>query len=708
MKGLPKQYDPMILGLESSGIQLTADIVKAKILQDVKVSSEKQTVEAFLGNSKSTTKRSSVKSNVQCYRCKKMGHFASQCSNQFSDKKQEKSKNSGHATFFAAFNACQTSTAAEEEWIFDSGATSHLCRNRNLLVDAENVSSSINVANNTAVPVVAKGSVNVSADVGASTCAISMNDVLYVPELAVNLLSVSKMCQKGYTVTFRKQTCKVISPSNKLVAIGQESGGLYRLKRSPGSLVNMVSRMEDNFKLWHRRLCHMSVGCMKRLETMASGFEFRVTDGMQCVPCIQGKHHRHPFNIKGQRADRVLELIHSDLCGPMETASIGGNRYFITFIDDSSRKAFVYFLKSKTEVFETFKHFKSYAENQTGEKIKRIRSDNGREYMNREMKLFLCQAGIHHETSAPYTPEQNGLAERMNRTIVEKARSMLCDANLPKRFWAEAVATASYVINRSPTMGLRMTPHEAFTGRRPNLAHLRIFGAKVMCHVPKERRQKWDAKSDSGIFMGYSSSSKAYRVYNSKTKKVIVSRDVIFVDECAKNRVSEFEESSTEVSLGEFHFQPVVQDQEVESLETNGARNDDNDSEYDDAIGDQAEAIEHHEPQIEDPQKLVRRSERERIIPGKYRDFVMSCNAAVKSPDESCTVVPAMLNEPITYQEANSCEDSSRWKDAMKSEYDALLENRTWDLTSLPAGRKPLRSKWVYTVKTNADGSVER
>uniref|UniRef100_A0AAG5DT47 Retrovirus-related Pol polyprotein from transposon TNT 1-94 n=1 Tax=Anopheles atroparvus TaxID=41427 RepID=A0AAG5DT47_ANOAO len=470
MKGLPKQYDPMILGLESSGIQLTADIVKAKILQDVKVSSEKQTVEAFLGNSKSTTKRSSVKSNVQCYRCKKMGHFASQCSNQFSDKKQEKSKNSGHATFFAAFNACQTSTAAEEEWIFDSGATSHLCRNRNLLVDAENVSSSINVANNTAVPVVAKGSVNVSADVGASTCAISMNDVLYVPELAVNLLSVSKMCQKGYTVTFRKQTCKVISPSNKLVAIGQESGGLYRLKRSPGSLVNMVSRMEDNFKLWHRRLCHMSVGCMKRLETMASGFEFRVTDGMQCVPCIQGKHHRHPFNIKGQRADRVLELIHSDLCGPMETASIGGNRYFITFIDDSSRKAFVYFLKSKTEVFETFKHFKSYAENQTGEKIKRIRSDNGREYMNREMKLFLCQAGIHHETSAPYTPEQNGLAERMNRTIVEKARSMLCDANLPKRFWAEAVATASYVINRSPTMGLRMTPHEAFTGRRPNLA----------------------------------------------------------------------------------------------------------------------------------------------------------------------------------------------------------------------------------------------
>ncbi|XP_062542537.1 uncharacterized protein LOC134210514 [Armigeres subalbatus] len=194
MKGLPKQYDPMILGMESSGIKLTADIVKAKILQDVKISSEtKPGDEVFFSKTKPALKVSNEKSTIKCYRCKKMGHYASQCSGQVVEKKKDKyHKTSGHAAFFAAFNTSQTSktAVADEDWIFDSGATSHLCRNQDLLTEAENISSSINVANNAVVPVVAKGSVNVSADLGSTTCEISMNEVLCVPDLAVNLLSV--------------------------------------------------------------------------------------------------------------------------------------------------------------------------------------------------------------------------------------------------------------------------------------------------------------------------------------------------------------------------------------------------------------------------------------------------------------------------------------------------------------------------------------
>ena len=154
----------------------------------------------------------------------------------------------------------------------------------------------------------------------------------------------------------------------------------------------------------------------------------------------------------------MLELVHSDLCGPMEMKSLGGSAYFLTFIDDCSRKCFIYFIQSKSEVFECFKDFQAFTETQTGKRLKRLRSDNGLEYVNESMKQYLRQCGERHETTVPHNPEQNGLAERMNRTIVERARCILSDAGLKKSFWAEAVGTACYIINRSPTKGLRMTP----------------------------------------------------------------------------------------------------------------------------------------------------------------------------------------------------------------------------------------------------------
>ncbi|KXJ71709.1 hypothetical protein RP20_CCG019894 [Aedes albopictus] len=144
-----------------------------------------------------------------------------------------------------------------------------------------------------------------------------------------------------------------------------------------------VARQPNSFQLWHRRLGHLSASGMMRLKSIATGMKFEDENLPRCVPCIQGKHQRQPFKAIGHRAGKVLELVHSDLCGPMETASLGGSRYILTFIDDASRKAFVYFLKSKTDVLEAFEDFKSYVENQTGERIKRIRTDNGKEDVNR-------------------------------------------------------------------------------------------------------------------------------------------------------------------------------------------------------------------------------------------------------------------------------------------------------------------------------------
>lgn len=156
-----------------------------------------------------------------------------------------------------------------------------------------------------------------------------------------------------------------------------------------------------------------------------------------------------------RRSNHRLELIHSDLCGPMEQRSIDGSRYFLTFIDDYSRYLYIYMLEHKDQVPETFKEFKDMAERQTGEKIKVLRTDNGKEYVNQRLKAILKDSGIIHQQTMRYTP-QNGLAERMNRSIVEKARTLLSDARLGKDYWGEAVSTSVYLLNRSPTKRLWM------------------------------------------------------------------------------------------------------------------------------------------------------------------------------------------------------------------------------------------------------------
>lgn len=182
--------------------------------------------------------------------------------------------------------------------------------------------------------------------------------------------------------------------------------------------------------------------------------------------------------------------MHSDVCGPMHEGSIGGSRYFLTFIDDFSRFVHVYFLKSKGEVFAKLQQFVAKVENQTGKKVKCLRSDNGGEYTSKEVERFLNAKGIVHERTVPYTPQQNGVSERMNRTLVESVRSMLCNAQLPKKFWAEATMTAVYLRNRSPTVAVpekKPVPVERWFGKKPGLSHLKVF----VCMCRRRKGENW-------------------------------------------------------------------------------------------------------------------------------------------------------------------------------------------------------------------------
>lgn len=233
---------------------------------------------------------------------------------------------------------------------------------------------------------------------------------------------------------------------------------------------------------------------------------------MHCEVCHKGKQARLPFTK------------FTDLCGPMETRSIGGAKYFLLFIDDCTRKFFVYSLQAKTEVMTKFIEFKQLVENQLERKIKVIRSDNCLEYCNKEFQQFCRKHGIQHQTSNVYTPQQNGVAERMNRTLVERAKCLLFDAELDKQYWAEAINMAAYLINRSASSVLvERTPKKSWTGVKVDLSNLQIFGSPVMVHIPKQLRVKWHPKSTKMMFVGYDANTKGYRCINRDTKKITIS-----------------------------------------------------------------------------------------------------------------------------------------------------------------------------------------
>jgi hypothetical protein len=213
----------------------------------------------------------------------------------------------------------------------------------------------------------------------------------------------------------------------------------------------------------------------------------------------------------------------------MSTQSLGGSRYLATFLDDYSKFSVVVPVSHKSDVAGVVKRTFTLLENQTGHRVKAVRTDRGGEYLNQSLAEYFASKGVAHQTTTPYTPEQNGKAERLNRTIVERVRAMLLESDLKPALWAEAAVVANYLRNRSPATGATRTPWELFFGTRPSVHELRVFGARAYVLKPKQQRtSKLDAVSQRGTFVGYAVNSKAYRVLLDDTNKIVESRDVVF------------------------------------------------------------------------------------------------------------------------------------------------------------------------------------
>ncbi|GJT01218.1 putative ribonuclease H-like domain-containing protein [Tanacetum coccineum] len=248
----------------------------------------------------------------------------------------------------------------------------------------------------------------------------------------------------------------------------------------------------------------------------------RFENDQTCVACLKGKQHRASCKTKAfSPITKPLFMLHMDLFGPTFVSSLMHKKYCLVVTDDYSRFSWVFFLRTKDETSEILKNFIKEVENLVDKKVKIIRSDNGTEFKNKVMDEFCREKGIKREYSVARTPQQNGVAERKNRTLIEAARTMLADSKLPTTFWAEAVSTACYVQNRVLIVKPHnKTPYELFRGIKPAIGFMKPFGCHVTILNTLDKLGKFDGKSDEGFFVGYSLSSKAFRVYNIRTRKV--------------------------------------------------------------------------------------------------------------------------------------------------------------------------------------------
>jgi transposase InsO family protein len=285
--------------------------------------------------------------------------------------------------------------------------------------------------------------------------------------------------------------------------------------------------------LWHRRLAHVG---MKNLHKLLNGEKILGLTNVHfekdriCSACQAGKHVRvhHPHkNI--MTTDRPLELLHMDIFGPITYISIGGSKYCLVIMDDYSRFTWVFFLQKKSQTQYILKGFLRWAQNEFRLRIKKVRSDNGTEFKNSQIEGFHEDEGIKHEFSSPYTPQQNGVVERKNRTLLDMARTMLDEYKTPDQFWAEAINTACYSINCLYLHQiLKKTSYELLTSKKPNVSYFRIFGSKCFILIKRGRKSKFARKVVEGFLLGYDSNTRAYRVFNKSTRLVEVSCDIVF------------------------------------------------------------------------------------------------------------------------------------------------------------------------------------
>ena len=664
---------------------------------------------------KASGARGGRREDRQCFYCKEVGHIARNCPKKKKDAARQRQGGSDDGTVLAVTAPRINGLVGREDTIWlDSGATHHVVQCEGLLKRVrEPAVSKVLLGGGEEHYVQSEGDLRLT---GGPNGPVTLTGVLCIPTLGINLASVPQLTKKQASVAFDKGA-RITDSSGKLLLKAHLEGDMYRIECDlPGSSARVNATVTA--EVWHKRLGHVSEDTLRKMASgdavTGMGEVTKLSLPNHCDVCDKSKQTRETFKRSDNRATAALELVHCDVMGPFPCDGIDDERYVVTALDDFSRMSEVACLRRKSDVAEAVIDLLLRWQRQSGAMVKRVRTDRGSEFMA-ALDEYLRRKGIVHETSVAYAPEQNGRAERLNRTLMERTRALLHEHGLPKMVWSEAIKAASHLRNLVPGGAESKTPHELFYGTKPDVGRLRVYGCKVSAHVPKHLRDKLDSVSEECALVGYAEHSKAYRlltrghngsltVIEAVNVRVHESERASFLradGDSEANSVPEWDDEVITilhsrvpgVPAPEMAAEPAQEDVAQESgvaaseesgeggAESGGASEDEPGE-----LGDNEEPAERRYPA------------RERRPPARWYE----------GPGAQLHAIDGLTDQPATYKEAMSRPDAELWKEAINSEMASLTEKGVYEEVSLPPGKRALPSKLVFAIKRHANGEIDK